>query len=47
MGHGILMYMKAFPLHRSDSITIEKLLPWIMKLTGIDPSHYNHILKLA
>ena len=47
MNYGISMYMKAFPKSRFESITIEKLLPWIMKLTGVDPSHYNHILKLT
>ena len=43
MSQGISKYMKAFPKCRSDCITPEKLLPWMMKLVGLGSSHYQHI----
>lgn len=47
MSYGVTKYLKAFPEPCSDSITTENLLPWIMKLTGVDHSHYDNILKLS
>ena len=38
--------MKALPKSRSDCITPEKLLPWMMKLVGFGSSHYQRIVKL-
>ena len=38
--------MNAFPETRYESITPEKLLPWMMKLVGVGQSHYQPILKL-
>ena len=45
--HSIVKYMNAFPEARSYSITPEKLLLWMMKLAGVDQSHYQPIIKLC
>lgn len=47
MSMGLTKYLKAFPEARTNHITPEKLLPWIMKLTGIDRSHYRRIRAIT
>ena len=39
--------MNAFPEARSYSISPTKLLPRMMKLAGVDQSHYQPIIKLC
>ena len=43
----IMRYMNAFPEAHSYIITAEKLLPWMMKLAGVDESHWEPITKLC
>ena len=40
-------YLKAFPEARTKHITPDKLLSWIMKLSGVDQSHYRRILSIT
>ena len=47
MNLGMIKYLKAFPEASTKHITPEKLLPWIMKLTGVDRSHYRRILAMT
>jgi len=47
MSLGATKYYVAFPEDRVKHITPEKLLPWIMKLTGVDHSHYRRILAIT
>jgi transcription initiation factor TFIIIB Brf1 subunit/transcription initiation factor TFIIB len=47
MSIGMNKYLKAFPEARVSHITPEKLLPWLMKLTDIDRSHYRRILIIT
>ena len=47
MSQAITKYIKAFPETRTDYITPEKLLPWVMKLAEVDCSLYQRILKLC
>ena len=47
MSLGMTRYLKAFPEARTKYVTPEKLLPWIMKLTGVDRSHYRRIRAIT
>jgi len=47
MSLGMTKYYKAFPDARTKHVTPEKLLPWIMKLTNVDRSHYRRILAIT
>jgi len=47
MSLGMTRYYKAFPEARTKHVTPEKLLPWIMKLTGVERMHYRRILAIT
>ena len=47
MTRGLQMYLEAFPEVRTNYITPEKLIPWIMRVTGVDESHQRRILSIA
>ena len=47
MSNGLTMYLKTFPEARTNHTTPEKLIPWIMRLTGVDESHHRRILSIA
>ena len=47
MSEAIRKYLETFPEARTNQITPEKLIPWIMKLTGVDESHHRRILSIA
>ena len=47
MTRGLEMYLEAFPEARTNNITPEKLIPWVMKVTGVDESHQRRILSIA
>lgn len=47
MSHGATKYYGAFPEDCVSHITPEKLLPWIMKLVGVDTSHYRRIVAIT
>ena len=44
---GLQMYLETFPEMRTNYITPEKLIPWIMRVTGVDESHQRRILSIA
>ena len=43
----VVKYMNAFPEARSYSITPTQLLPWMMKLAGIDQFHWESITEVC
>lgn len=47
MSNGFKLYYRAFPEDRTFNMSPEKLIPWIMKLTGIGMEHYRRILMIA
>ena len=47
MTRGLEMYLEAFPEVRTNYITPEKLIPWVMRVTGVDESHQRRILSIA
>ena len=47
MTYGLQKYLETFPEVRTNHITPEKLIPWIMRLTGVDESHQRRILSIA
>ena len=47
MSLGMTKYLKAFPEARTKHVTPQKHLPWIMKLTGVDCSHYRRIRAIT
>jgi len=47
ISEGLSAYYTAFPEDRTNHTTREKLIPWIMKLTGVGQSHYRRILAIA
>ena len=47
MSLGATKYYTAFPEDRVKHITPEKLIPWIMKLTGVETKHYRRIISIA
>lgn len=47
MSLAMTKYYKAFQDARVDHTTPEKLIPWIMKLSGIDDNHLHHILAIT
>jgi transcription initiation factor TFIIIB Brf1 subunit/transcription initiation factor TFIIB len=46
MSAGLTKYLLAFPDDRTKNITPQKLIPWMMKLTGIGQEHYCRIIQL-
>jgi len=46
MSDGICKYLETFPESREAHVTSEILIPWFMKLTNIDQSHYLKILHI-
>ena len=47
MSYGLQMYLETFPEVRTNHITPEKLISWIMRLTGVDESHHRRISSIA
>ena len=47
MSEAVRKYLETFPEARTNHTTPEKLIPWIMRLTGVDESHHRRILSIA
>jgi transcription initiation factor TFIIIB Brf1 subunit/transcription initiation factor TFIIB len=47
MSNGIRAYLEAFPEDRTINIKTEHLIPWFMKLTGVDKEHYSRIMIIT
>lgn len=47
MSLGMTKYLEAFPEDAVKHITPEKLLPWLMKETGVDTTYYRRILAIT
>lgn len=47
MSGGLSKYYETFPKSRVNHIDSEKLIRWIINLTGIDQSHYKNIVAIS
>lgn len=47
MSNGLTQYYIAYPEDRTRYISSEKLIPWIMKLNGIEQFHYPKIMAIS
>ena len=47
MSLGMTKYYNAFPDARTQHISPESLIPWVMKLTGVDRQHYRRIIAIT
>ena len=47
MSFGMTNYLKAFPEARTQHTTPDKLIPWVMKISGVDRKHYQNILAIT